>query len=524
MTGLSAQDRKLLQAALTAGHAFENAFDENHAVAFQNALAECGTAASDLVRKLSELAPKVDLRNGPRHLMALLVPLERLAGRSARDEEFLFFEKDGHEGTEHSEKSQRDRRIVLCENIRSAFNVGSVYRTSETFGGSEVWLSGYTPDPLKTAMGTDQLVATRRFERASDAIAEAKKLGFTIIALENSPGAIPLEKFNWPEKTMLVLGNERFGIDSQTLASCDSVVRIETTGQKNSLNVGIAFGIAASSWRKSKRESIAEVVKPIGFVRGGYPNPQVAPRQGSYAQFAHQETPAIIELEMRFDGRPSNFEQALTDLEGFERAWIIFGFDRCEGWNPQVRPPRGDGQKRGLFATRSPHRPNRLGISCVRIKSVRGRSVEIVEHDLLEGTPVYDIKPYVPDADAFPNANAGWVDQVSLAQFEIVETEMFRKKIDWLTREGEGRLRPFISEQLRYQPYDTDRKRLEIASEPTGVHTIAFRTWRIDFRETSPRQLEIVDLRSGYSEDEINSTTDTFGDKELHRKFRKAFP
>lgn len=555
MSELSNKDRKILLEAFASGRAFEKFFNSENEKMFRMSLDACVSGDSFLIQKLSELSGKVSLSLGPKHLMALLVPIERLAGRSARDEEFLYYEKDGSAnapmvglsfGTGVRAASQlagdtstapsgqssaqtAGRRIVLCENIRSAFNVGSVYRTTETFSGSEVWLTGYTPDPQKTAMGADALVSSRRFERASDAVIEAKKLGFKVIALENSPGAVALEDFAWPRDAVLVIGNERFGIDSQTLALCDHVVRISTSGQKNSLNVGIAFGIAASTWRAasstseySNMSSIASLraqsILPIGFLRGGFANPQVAPRQGAYSNAT-----ASIELEARFEGRPSNFEQALKDLDGFARAWIVFGFDQNEGWNPQVRPPRGDGAKRGLFATRSPHRPNRLGLSCVRIVSVAGRSIEIAEHDLLEGTPIYDIKPYVPGADSFPDAKAGWLDDVDTAAYQIQESAEFQERVAWLEENGETRIRDFIGEQLKFQPFDENRKRLDLGANQADTHTIAFRTWRIEFREVRPQSLEVVSLRSGYSADEIRDSNDVYLDKQLHRAFRKAF-
>ncbi|CAN5626682.1 hypothetical protein BH10BDE1_BH10BDE1_09800 [soil metagenome] len=532
MSALSSLDRKLLLGALEAGHSFERSMSETDHSHFVEALRACAAADSALVRRLSELAEKSSRNLGPKHLMALLVPIERLAGRSARDEEFLFHEKDGPTPT-----TQSDDKIVLCENIRSAFNVGAVYRTTETFGGSNVWLAGYTPDPLKTAMGTDALVKTERFERSRDAVTKAKSRGYSIVALENSPGAVALENFKWPEKTLLILGNERFGVDSETLGACDHVVRISTTGQKNSLNVGIAFGIAAASWCQSQSlheptfETRREKLEPIGFLRGGFANSQVAPRQGAYKPSSNPDAAsnsATIVLDSRFEGRPSNFSQALQDLDGFERAWIVFGFHESHGWNPQVRPPRGDGTKRGVFATRSPQRPNRIGLSCVRIQSVDPSKLQVVigEHDLLEATPIYDIKPYIPLADAFANAKAGWVDDVELSAFSIDETTNAKGQIDWLEQNGESRLRGFFDQQLRYQPFDSDRKRVELEGSGDQVtlgahHTIAFRTWRIDFKVDAPQSLEILAIRSGYTESELGDTRDEYDDKELHRTYVK---
>lgn len=109
--------------------------------------------------------------------------------------------------------------------------------------------------------------------------------------------------------------------------------------------------------------------------------------------------------------------ESLQDLEGFDRVWLIYHLHRSEGWRARVKPPRGPRRARGLFATRSPHRPNPIGLSCVRLVSVDGpgRRVVVADVDLLDGTPILDLKPYVPYADAFPDARAGWVDEVDAA-------------------------------------------------------------------------------------------------------------
>jgi tRNA-Thr(GGU) m(6)t(6)A37 methyltransferase TsaA len=80
-----------------------------------------------------------------------------------------------------------------------------------------------------------------------------------------------------------------------------------------------------------------------------------------------------------------------------------------------VQPPRGPKGKRGVLATRSPHRPNAIGLSAVELVAVEGRTLHLRGVDLLDGTPVLDVKPYVPYADAFPGARAGWIDAVDAA-------------------------------------------------------------------------------------------------------------
>lgn len=511
MSTLSSADRKLVAQAREAGLALEKSLSSVSAGArliearFRDALATCGASGESMpVRKLGELADKVDTQLGPRHLMALLVPIERLNGRTARDEEFLYFETDGDSPTAQSAASEskvrmRDDsqavRIVVCENLRSAFNVGAIYRTAETFAAQAVWLSGYSPDPQKTAMGADALVATQRFDRSADFIAAAKAQGLAIVAVENAPGAISLDEFSWPERAVVVLGNERFGLDSQTLAEADHVVRIATMGQKNSLNVGVAFGVIASRWHSRATEPVVgrRTIEPIGLLEGGFATPQTAPRQGT---LTCEPARARIRLNPRFEGRPSNFKQALQDLDGFERAWLVFGFDRSQGWIPVVRPPRGDGTKRGVFATRAPHRPNGLGLTAVRILKVNDLELEIEGHDLLIGTPIYDIKPYVAGADAFPEVKQGWLDGIDEFRYQIEESDAFTNSLQALSAPDRDSLRQFVAEQLSFQPLDDSRKRVEARSDAVDQHTIAYQNWCIDFSlDESARTIRVADVR-----------------------------
>lgn len=115
-----------------------------------------------------------------------------------------------------------------------------------------------------------------------------------------------------------------------------------------------------------------------------------------------------------------NFEQALEDLDGFSKIWLIYWFDRNENWKPKVLPPRGPAVKRGVFATRSPHRPNPIGLSLVDLIEIKGRTLYLGNVDLLDKTPILDIKPYLPYAEAFPEAKAGWLEGLSSTPMDIV--------------------------------------------------------------------------------------------------------
>ena len=147
--------------------------------------------------------------------------------------------------------------------------------------------------------------------------------------------------------------------------------------------------------------------RPIGILRSPYARRIDAPHQSTVVEGTESGELAVATLELAdwLD------EKVLQDLSGFERLWLIFAFQLSEGWKSTVKPPRG-GPKRGILATRSPHRPNSLGLSAVELIGIEGRTLHLRGVDLLDGTPVLDIKPYVPYADAFPDAKAGWIDEL----------------------------------------------------------------------------------------------------------------
>ncbi len=103
---------------------------------------------------------------------------------------------------------------------------------------------------------------------------------------------------------------------------------------------------------------------------------------------------------------------ALEDIEGFERVWLIYWMDRAEAFRAGVIPYR-DTREHGLFATRAPVRPNPIGLSAVRLLGRDGCTLRVADLDILDGTPLLDIKPYVPEFDAHPHSRAGWFDETS---------------------------------------------------------------------------------------------------------------
>lgn len=150
-----------------------------------------------------------------------------------------------------------------------------------------------------------------------------------------------------------------------------------------------------------------EAVKVIAHLRSDFTTKFGVPRQSGL----------VGELEGRVVFCPPYRDpEALRGLEGFSHLWLIWGFSqaRREGWSPTVRPPRLGGNKRmGVFATRSPFRPNPIGLSCVRLAGIGhdpkdGPVLRVLGADLMDGTPIYDIKPYLPYADCVPHAVGGF--------------------------------------------------------------------------------------------------------------------
>ena len=129
--------------------------------------------------------------------------------------------------------------------------------------------------------------------------------------------------------------------------------------------------------------------------------------------------------EVRLCGKYRN-PDALRGLEEFDYIWLIWGFSanpEAQEWSPTVRPPRLGGNRRvGVFASRSPFRPNSLGLSAVKLESVdlENMVLHVRGADLMDGTPIYDIKPYVPYADAHPGVRAGFVDSTEWEGLEVV--------------------------------------------------------------------------------------------------------
>lgn len=263
-------------------------------------------------------------------------------------------------------------------------------------------------------------------------------------------------------------------------------------------------------------------MNPIGTFFGDAIYKYDAPRQGRL--FAGH--PGRIVLSPG-----QNFEMALRDLDGFERIWVIFLFHENGGWRPTTRPPvPPKGKDRvGTFASRSPYRPNPIGLSCVRLLKVDGLTLYVDEADLLNETPVLDIKPYIPMADAFPEAKAGWVEEQEGDLWTVEMSDEFAAQNRWIAERSAFDLESFARVQLSRgnfskDVFDSSRRRLTVdENAKTGV--LAYRTFRIHFSyDDSCCKVVLQRISSGYTSADLNpGTEDKYGDKQLHRDFIANF-
>lgn len=211
-------------------------------------------AAQDALPRLAALARQMSPDMSRCQFWCVLVPVEREVSRcKVTDIDIL----DCDLPPDAPVAAQAMPLTVVLDSIRSAFNVGGIFRTAECFGVGEIILCGYTPLPsqaqvARVALGTERSVNWRHTGDIREAIATLKAEGVHCYALETVTNAQDISQTAWQFPCALILGNERFGLDAETLAACDAILRIPTFGRKNSLNVVSAFTVAAYEVRRSR--------------------------------------------------------------------------------------------------------------------------------------------------------------------------------------------------------------------------------------------------------------------------------
>lgn len=259
-------------------------------------------------------------------------------------------------------------------------------------------------------------------------------------------------------------------------------------------------------------------LKPIGYI---------ATQKPLKFHARHQPKEEEQELNILELLPNSGFEQALQDLAGFSRIWLIWWFHRNNAWKPLVLPPRGPAKRRGVFATRSPYRPNPIGLTPVQLIRVEGRKLILGACDLVDGTPVFDIKPYIPAYDIFSGEKAGWTDEVEALQqlppqYTVVFSELARTQAEWLQQHWNIDFRPRMIEFLSQDPAPHRTRRIK--RRRTGIFEIGCGAWRAVFNVTD-KTVNIEALDAAYTERFLISTQRTdVPDREAQLAYIKQWP
>jgi tRNA-Thr(GGU) m(6)t(6)A37 methyltransferase TsaA len=228
---------------------------------------------------------------------------------------------------------------------------------------------------------------------------------------------------------------------------------------------------------------------PIGYLKSCYPDKFGVPRQSGLVK------KAISELTIKSEFQP---EISLQGLLGYSHLWLqfVFHLNSSVRFHAKVHPPRLDGESIGLFATRSPHRPNPIGLSLVEIVEIKNDTLVLAGADLVDGTPILDIKPYLPHFESLPEARGGWARDVSEqeinVEFSSKSMEILQK---WIEKSGRPELKEVISDVLKQDPRPVLYKGFEAQESPyRNKHAFRLYDGDIHFEFTSKNQVIVFDI------------------------------
>jgi tRNA-Thr(GGU) m(6)t(6)A37 methyltransferase TsaA len=237
------------------------------------------------------------------------------------------------------------------------------------------------------------------------------------------------------------------------------------------------------------------------------------------------DTPAQIQL---LPGR--NFEHALEDLASWELIWVIFWFHLNSGWRPKVLPPRSITGRKGVFATRSPHRPNPIGMSVVRLERVDGLTLHIRGADMVDGTPVLDLKPYIAYTDAHPDAGTGWLEEAGssgkqglpadpIPDYVVHFDALAGKQAEWIEAHSGLAIQERIRSTLLLGPKPHPYRRIRRMDK---WMQLAVKEWRACFTVVE-REVRVLEIYSGFRASQL-AADDGDALKQVHREFTAVWP
>jgi tRNA-Thr(GGU) m(6)t(6)A37 methyltransferase TsaA len=261
-------------------------------------------------------------------------------------------------------------------------------------------------------------------------------------------------------------------------------------------------------------DPLSLTLTPIGIVRSPFTDRLSAPRQPRAAMGVQGTLQLFPHV---------GYEYALEDLASFRFIWVVFWFHKNTSFRRKVQPPRSQ-RKRGVFATRSPYRPNPIGLSAVELLGVEGLTLRVQNLDILDGTPILDLKPYVPYIDSIPEATNGWLDEPVLPpdpipNYQVDFAPHARAQLAFLEQHAVS-LRPRIEEVLRLGPAPHPYRRIKANGKD---FILAYKAWRIDFAvpDDADLRIEVLAIRTGYRPS-VLATTKT-AELDLHRALIEQF-
>lgn len=214
------------------------------------------------------------------------------------------------------------------------------------------------------------------------------------------------------------------------------------------------------------------------------------PRQSGIA------TKAYSELVIAPEWQP---EQSLQGLEGYSHVWVVFVFhlNKTSRYHAKVHPPRMNGESIGVFATRSPHRPNPIGLSLVEIVEIQKDKIIFAGADLVDETPVLDIKPYLPQFESQPEAKGGWATEAAVVDINVEFSDPATEQLNcWVQNTGRAELKELIVQTLKQDPRPVIYKGFESQTSPyRNKHAFRLYDGDIHFEFLTSNLVRVIDIK-----------------------------
>ena len=229
--------------------------------------------------------------------------------------------------------------------------------------------------------------------------------------------------------------------------------------------------------------------KPIGYLKSCYPDKFGVPRQSGLVAKAYSELRLLPEFQPEF---------SLQGLEGYSHVWLQFVFHENDSnrFHAKIHPPRLKGESVGVFASRSPHRPNPIGLSLVELVKIKDHVLYFAGADLVDGTPILDLKPYLPHIESHPAARGGWAQEVASNSIRVEYSALSMEKLQkWIAETNRLELQEVITQVLQQDPRPVIYRGYESQESPyRNKHAFRLYEGDIHFQFLSSDHVIVIDI------------------------------